>query len=81
MSSVSFNTPKADQVFQFIRDLMYEWHVLVPGSELGSNATDPSSENNELFAAGKIAMQIGGDWETTGTYSDVGGMVSRGSTS
>ncbi len=77
-SSVSFNTPKADQVFQFIRDLMYQYHVLVPGSELGSNATDPSSENNALFAAGKIAMQIGGDWETTGTYADVGGKFKIG---
>ena len=71
-SQVSFSTPGADQVFQFIRDLMYKYHVLVPGSELGSNATDPSSQNNALFAAGKIAMQIGGDWETTGTYADVG---------
>jgi multiple sugar transport system substrate-binding protein len=77
-SSVSFNTPEADQVFQFIRDLMYKDHVLVPGSELGSNATDPSSQNNELFAAGKIAMQIGGDWETTGTYADVGGKFKIG---
>jgi multiple sugar transport system substrate-binding protein len=71
-SSVSFNTSKADQVFQLIRNLMYKWHVMIPGSELGSNATDPSSENNALFAQGKIAMQIGGDWETTGTYADVG---------
>jgi multiple sugar transport system substrate-binding protein len=77
-SSVSFNTPKADQVFQFIRNLMYKWHVMIPGSELGSNATDPSSENNALFAQGKIAMQIGGDWETTGTYADVGGKFKIG---
>ncbi len=76
--SVSFNTPAADQVFQFIRDLMYKYHVLVPGSELGSNATDPSSQNNELFAEGKIAMQIGGDWETTGTFADVGGKFKIG---
>ena len=77
-NTVAFNTPAADQVFQFIRNLMYKWHVLVPGSELGSNATDPSSENNALFAAGKIAMQIGGDWETTGTYADVGGKFKIG---
>jgi multiple sugar transport system substrate-binding protein len=76
--AVSFNTPKADQVFQFIRNLMYKWHVMIPGAELGSNATDPSSENNALFAAGKIAMQIGGDWETTGTYADVGGKFKIG---
>jgi multiple sugar transport system substrate-binding protein len=76
--TVSFNTPAADQVFQFIRNLMYKWHVMVPGSELGANATDPSSENNALFAAGKIAMQIGGDWETTGTYADVGGKFKIG---
>jgi multiple sugar transport system substrate-binding protein len=77
-SSVSFNTPKADQVFQFIRNLMYKWHVMIPGAELGANATDPSSENNDLFAAGKIAMQIGGDWETTGTYADVAGKFKIG---
>lgn len=77
-STVSFNTPAADQVIQFIRNLMYKWHVLVPGAELGANATDPSSENNELFAEGKIAMQIGGDWETTGTYADVGGKFKIG---
>jgi multiple sugar transport system substrate-binding protein len=77
-SSVSFNTSKADQIFQFIRNLMYKWHVMIPGSELGSNATDPSSENNALFAQGKIAMQIGGDWETTGTYADVGGKFKIG---
>lgn len=70
--SVSFNTAKADQVFQFINDLMYKYHVLVPGSELGANGTDPSSQNNALFASGKIATQMGGDWETTGTYADVG---------
>jgi multiple sugar transport system substrate-binding protein len=70
--SVSFNTPEAARVLQFVRDLMYRYHVLVPGSELGSNATDPSNQNNALFAAGKIAMQIGGDWETTGTYAAVG---------
>jgi multiple sugar transport system substrate-binding protein len=77
-SSVSFNTPAADQVFQFINNLMYKWHVMVPGAELGPNAIDPSSQNNELFAAGKIAMQIGGDWETTGTYADVGGKFKIG---
>jgi multiple sugar transport system substrate-binding protein len=70
--SVSFSNAKADQVFQFIRNLMYQYHVLVPGAELGPNGTDPSSQNNALFASGKIAMQIGGDWETTGTAADVG---------
>jgi multiple sugar transport system substrate-binding protein len=77
-STVSYNTPAADQVFQFIRNLMYKWHVMVPGAELGSNATDPSSENNALFAEGKIATQIVGDWETTGTYADVGGKFKIG---
>jgi len=77
-STVSYDTPAADQVFQFIRDLMYKYHVMVPGAELGANAEDNSSENNELFAEGKIAMQIGGDWETTGTYADVGGKFKIG---
>ncbi|HXW79186.1 MAG TPA: extracellular solute-binding protein, partial [Acidimicrobiales bacterium] len=61
-SSTAFNTPACAQTTQFINDLMYKYHVFVPGSELGSNATEPSSENNALFAAGKIATQIGGDW-------------------
>ena len=36
-SSTSFNTPACAQTTQFINDLMYKYHVLVPGSELGSN--------------------------------------------
>ncbi|HEX6511020.1 MAG TPA: sugar ABC transporter substrate-binding protein [Chloroflexota bacterium] len=77
-TSVSYNKPVADQVFQFIRDLMYKDNVMVPGSELGSNGTDPNSQNQSLFAAGKIATMIGGDWSTSGVYQAVGGKFKLG---
>jgi multiple sugar transport system substrate-binding protein len=77
-ATTTFSSPQGDQVFQFLRNLMYKYHVMVPGAELGANGTDPSSENNDLFAQGKIAMQIAGDWETTGTYADVGGKFKIG---
>lgn len=71
-SSVAFNTPACDQTTQFIRDLMYKYHVLAPGSLLGTNGTSPSGQDNALFASGKIAMMQGGDWETTGVAQLVG---------
>jgi multiple sugar transport system substrate-binding protein len=69
---VSFNTPAGDQVFQWMRNLMYQDHVMIPGSELGPNATDLTSQSNGLFASGKIAMLLGGDWETGPTAALVG---------
>ena len=60
----SFNTAACVQTTQFIRDLMYKYHVVVPGSELGANGDNPSGEDRDLFAAGKIAMYLEGDWNT-----------------
>jgi len=71
-SHVSFDTPTGVAVTQFLRNLMYKWHVAVPGAELGSNGTNPSSEDQALFASGKIAMMMGGDWETYPIFQDVG---------
>jgi multiple sugar transport system substrate-binding protein len=71
-SSVAFNTPACDQVTQFIRDLMYKYHVLAPGTLLGTNGTAPSSQDQALFAQGKIAMLQAGDWETTPVSQLVG---------
>jgi multiple sugar transport system substrate-binding protein len=62
----SFDTPAGVQTIQFFQNLMYKWHVAVPGSELGSNATVPSSEDITLFCQGKVAMIEEGDWNTDG---------------
>jgi multiple sugar transport system substrate-binding protein len=43
---------------------MYKYHVVIPGSELGANAEDPSSEDTQLFSSGKIAMILEGSWQT-----------------
>jgi multiple sugar transport system substrate-binding protein len=71
-SSVAFNTPACAQTTQFINNLMYKYHVLVPGSELGSNGTSPSSQDNSLFTSGKIAMELEGDWNTKPIAAGVG---------
>jgi multiple sugar transport system substrate-binding protein len=71
-SSTSFNTPACAQTTQFINNLMYKYHVLVPGSELGSNGESPSGQDNSLFESGKIAMELEGDWNTTSIATGVG---------
>ena len=63
-TKASFDTPAGVAVSQFINDLMYKWHVAVPGGELGSNATNPTYQDVSLFAQGKVAMIQEGDWET-----------------
>ena len=63
-SQVSFNTPACVQATGFINQLMYKYHVAVPGNELGPNATINSNQDQELFASGKIAMLMAGDWYT-----------------
>ena len=71
-SQVSFNTSACDQTTQFIRDLMYKYHVFAPGTLLGTNGTNPSSEDQALFATGKIGMLLAGDWETNPVAELVG---------
>jgi multiple sugar transport system substrate-binding protein len=64
--SVSFNTPAATQTFQFLTDLMYKYHVAAPGSYLGTDAAANNTEDQTLFAKGKVAMIEGGSWEIAG---------------
>jgi multiple sugar transport system substrate-binding protein len=64
--SVSFNTPAATQTFQFLTDLMYKYHVAAPGSDLGTDAAANNTEDQTLFAKGKVAMIEGGSWEIAG---------------
>ena len=71
-SKVSFNTPACDQATQFIRDLMYQYHVYAPGTLLGSDGEAPSGQDQALFAAGKIATLQAGDWELTPVAQLVG---------
>jgi multiple sugar transport system substrate-binding protein len=70
-SSVSFDTPQAKQTFQFLTDLMYKYHVAVPGSDLGTDAAANNGEDQTLFAKGKVAMIEGGSWEISGMPSAV----------
>ena len=59
------------QTFQFLTNLMYKWHVAVPGSALGTDAAADNSEDQQLFAKGKVAMIEAGDWITSGLPSEV----------
>lgn len=69
--TVSFNTPAAVQTFQFLSSLMYKWHVAAPGSDLGADAAANNSEDQQLFAKGKVAMIENGDWITAGLPAEV----------
>jgi multiple sugar transport system substrate-binding protein len=64
--TVSFGTPAAQQTFQFLTDLMYKYHVAAPGSDLGTDAAANNTEDQTLFAKGKVAMIQGGSWEIAG---------------
>lgn len=69
--SVAFDTPAGKQVFQFMTDLMYKYHVAAPGSALGTDAAANNTEDQALFAQGKVAMIEGGDWEIPALKSSV----------
>jgi multiple sugar transport system substrate-binding protein len=64
--NVSFNTPAGIQTFQFLTDLMYKYHVAAPGTALGTDAAANNTEDQTLFAQGKVAMIEGGSWEISG---------------
>lgn len=69
--SVAFDSPAGKQTFQFLTDLMYKYHVAAPGADLGTDGAANNSEDQQLFAKGKVAMIEGGDWETSGLLSEV----------
>jgi multiple sugar transport system substrate-binding protein len=68
--TVAFDTAAGKQTFQFLSDLMYKYHVAVPGSALGTDGAANDSQDQQLFAQGKVAMIEGGDWETAGLLSE-----------
>jgi multiple sugar transport system substrate-binding protein len=78
--TVSFDSKAGIATMTFINNLMYKWHVAVPGSELGSNGTSPTGQDQALFAAGKTAMYWEGDWNTTGVAAAVGNKFKIGVT-
>ena len=45
---------------------MYKYHVAAPGSYLGTDAAANNTEDQTLFAKGKVAMIEGGSWEIAG---------------
>ncbi|HUN38415.1 MAG TPA: sugar ABC transporter substrate-binding protein [Trebonia sp.] len=69
--TVSFGSPAGVQTFQFLTNLMYKYHVAVPGSDLGTDAAANDSEDQTLFAQGKVATIEGGDWEIAGIKQEV----------
>jgi multiple sugar transport system substrate-binding protein len=69
--SVSFDTPAGNQTFQFLTDLMYKYHVAAPGADLGTDGAANNSEDQTLFAQGKVATIEGGSWEIAGVKQEV----------
>jgi maltose-binding protein MalE len=53
--NVLFDTPAGTSTFQFLTDLMYKYHVSAPGSDLGTDAAANNTEDQTLFAQGKVA--------------------------
>jgi multiple sugar transport system substrate-binding protein len=55
----SFATPAGVQVFQFLNNLIYKWHVSPPATVTTQTTFVPLTS---LFAPGKVAMYTTGDW-------------------
>ena len=56
----TFDTPKGDQVFQFLNNLVYKWHVAPPATV----TTQPTyTESTDSFSPGNVAMMTDGDWD------------------
>ena len=54
--TVSFDTPAAQQTFQFLANLIFTVHVAAPGSDLGTDAVTNDSEDRPRCAKGEVAM-------------------------
>jgi len=62
--TVTFDTHAGIAALQFLIDLGLKYHVAPPASEYGSNGAAPTNEDVTLFARGKTAMAVEGDWFT-----------------
>ncbi|HEY1642118.1 MAG TPA: sugar ABC transporter substrate-binding protein [Streptosporangiaceae bacterium] len=63
--SVTFNTPAGVSAMQFIVNMALKYHVAPPASEYGANGAAPTNQDVTLFARGKTAMAVEGDWFTS----------------
>jgi multiple sugar transport system substrate-binding protein len=63
-SHVTFDTPAGIAALQFLVNLGLKYHVAPPASEYGANGAAPTNEDVTLFARGKTAMAVEGDWFT-----------------
>ena len=61
---VTFDTPAGVAALQFLVNLGLKYHVAPPASEYGANGAAPTNEDVTLFARGKTAMAVEGDWFT-----------------
>jgi multiple sugar transport system substrate-binding protein len=63
-SGVTFDNPAGIASLQFLMDLSLKYHVAPPASEYGSNGAASTNQDVTLFSAGKVAMDVEGDWFT-----------------
>jgi multiple sugar transport system substrate-binding protein len=75
--SITFDNSAGTAAFQFLVNLENKWHVAAPASEYGANGTAPTNQDVTLFARGKVAMDVEGDWFTDTTTSSSGSCPSR----
>jgi multiple sugar transport system substrate-binding protein len=68
-SQVTFDTPAGISSLQFLMNLALKYHVAPPASEYGSNGAASTNQDVTLFSAGKVAMDVEGDWFTDTIYS------------
>jgi multiple sugar transport system substrate-binding protein len=61
---VTFDSAAGIASLQFLMNLSLKYHVAPPGSEYGSNAAASTNQDVSLFTAGKVAMDVEGDWFT-----------------
>jgi multiple sugar transport system substrate-binding protein len=62
--SVTFDNAAGIASLQFLMDLSLKYHVAPPASEYGSNGAASTNQDVSLFTAGKVAMDVEGDWFT-----------------
>jgi multiple sugar transport system substrate-binding protein len=63
-SSVTFDNPAGIAALQSLMNLSLKDHVAPPASEYGSNGAASTNQDVALFTAGKVAMDVEGDWFT-----------------
>lgn len=60
---VILNSPQNQKTFEFLLKSLADEHVLVPPQEMGPNGD--GSQSQVLFAQGRLALYMAGDWNTS----------------